>query len=86
MDLDFEIGEVVEIKGQVYMFGRLLDEGNFVLSEGSSLGGVEIEQWTEQPRVLDERSQQRKDVFAFVLKKGEDRTKLHKGKTVVLRP
>lgn len=73
----FEVVRVLEIHGRVYVFARLLDRSaRFSVSAGTTLGDCQVEPWLEIPRALDERGQQRPDLFAFCLSDQSDQQRL----------
>jgi hypothetical protein len=47
------------------VIAQQLDEGNFTVAKGSTLGGVELTPTLDMPRSLDSDGNQRKDVFVF---------------------
>jgi hypothetical protein len=67
-----------------YVFARTLESSDFRLTQGSQIGGVPIEAFLSQPRVLKKDGTPDLDVFAFVLKHEDDREKLSVGSEVTL--
>ncbi len=67
-----------------YVFARMLGDANFTLTQSSQLGGVPIEMFLSQPRVLKKDGSPGMEVFAFVLKNEDDRPKLSVGSEVLL--
>ncbi len=84
MAVQFEIETVVNITNRGYfVFARGLNPGqNFSVVNKSFLGGVELTKYVDIPRALNDKGEQRYDLFVFELKKDEDSTKL-KPKTIV---
>jgi len=84
MAVQFEIEAVFKITNRgYYVFARQLTSGqNFVVTDKSFLGGVELAKYLDIPRALDGQGEQRYDLFAFALKNDEDSLKL-KPKTFV---
>jgi hypothetical protein len=48
------------------------------------LDNIPVEKFIDIPRAIDENGEQRPDIFAFILKKQEDKDKLTKGQLVIL--
>ena len=67
MALLFEIISVSTIYNRdQYIFARYLDGAvNFKIKKGATLGGIPIHNYLEIPRVTDEQSEPRLDVFVF---------------------
>lgn len=86
MNATFEIEEIIRITNRGYfVLGRIQESGiNCQITENSKLGNVEIEKFMDIPRVLDEKGNQRLDLFAFKLKNRSDKSKLFKGQIVEL--
>jgi hypothetical protein len=84
MAVQFEIESVSKITNRGYFaFARQLTSGqNFVVTDKSFLGGVELTKYLDIPRAINDKGEQRYDLFVFHLKNEEDNNKL-KPKTVV---
>jgi len=84
MAVQFEIESVIKITNRGYfVFATQLTPGqNFVVTDKSFLGGVELTKYLDIPRATDDKGEQRYDLFVFHLKNEEDNNKL-KPKTVV---
>ena len=81
----FQIEYLLSIKDKVYVFAKYITEDvNFYLSDSSYSGECPIEKWMEIPRAHDDDGNLRNDLFAFVLKDGNDRNKIIKGEIVEL--
>jgi hypothetical protein len=63
---DLEIIQVVDIKthGQV-IFARLIADSNLTIKEGSAINDIPLLPFLDIPRMIDEKGQQRLNVFAF---------------------
>ena len=67
MILTFEIMHVYFLhnRGQ-FIFARLLEGGvDFEVRDGAVFGGVPIYNYVDMPRLIDDNSEQRLDVFVF---------------------
>ena len=85
MDILFEIESVFKVSNIGYFIGtRLLSDLNFRLTNNPRLGGVEITDWFDIPRSVDEKGRQRQGIFIFQFKNSEDREKLEQGQIVEL--
>ena len=88
MDTFFEIESVFKLtnRNTVVVFARLLNssEADWRVTDNSQLGDVEIEPFLEIPRALDKNGDCRLDLFAFKLKRSEDKDKLQTGQVVEL--
>ena len=84
MAVQLEIESVFKITNRGYfVLARQLTPGqNFVVTDKSFLGGVELTKYLDIPRATDDKGEQRYDLFAFHLRNDEDNDKL-KPKTVV---
>lgn len=84
----FEIENVFKITNRgYYVFARqLATRQNFVVTDKSFLGGVELEKYLDMPRKLDDKGEQRNDLFAFQIKNGQDNSKLKQKAIVELIP
>lgn len=83
--MKFQIEQIVAIKGKAYLLTKCQTlKPNFKLSDSSFLGEVEIENWFDIPRALDESGNQRLDVFAFVLKNEMDKNRVKEGQILLL--
>lgn len=84
----FEIENVFQITNRgYYVFARQLAIGqNFVVTDKSFLGGVELGKYLDIPRALDDKGEQRNDLFAFQIKNDEDNSKLKPKAVVELIP
>lgn len=80
----FRVERVIELRGDVTVFVRTLDEGDFILSETPRLGGVEIRRQVLQPRALTGEGKPDLTIFAFQLVTASDRRRLSDGQTVDL--
>jgi len=84
MPVQFEIESIFKITNRGYfVLARHLNQGqDFVVTDKSFLGGVELAKYLDIPRATNDKGEQRYDLFAFHLKNDEDNSKL-KPKTVV---
>lgn len=84
----FEIENVFKITNRgYYVFARQLAAGqNFVVTDKSFLGGVELGKYLDMPRALDYKGEQRNDLFAFQIKNDQDNSKLKPKEVVELIP
>ena len=84
----FEIENVFRITNRgYYVFARQLVTGqNFVVTDKSFLGGVELGKYLDIPRALDDKGKQRNDLFAFQIKSDQDNSKLKPKEVVELIP
>ena len=80
----FRVEQVIELRGDVTVFARQLDEGDFVLSETPRLGSTEIRRQVLQPRALTGDGKPDLRIFAFQLVTASDRLRLSNGQTVDL--
>jgi hypothetical protein len=81
----FEIESVFTVTDRgVVVLARWLGPQSFASLSGATLGGVPIEPWTDIPRKLGLDGQPRLDLFAFVLRRPEDRPRLVPGERVLL--
>ena len=72
------------VDDDVYVFARQLEPGSFTLTDDSTLGGVAIRRWLEQPRKVRDDGSLDTEVFAFVLRNPDDRERFHEGLEVDL--
>lgn len=88
MAVRFEVEAVVPIKERgVHVLAKSLVDGiDFHIPRGSTLGGVELENFLDVPRAADAHGNQRTDLFAFKLKEGATGEQFVKGAVVELRP
>lgn len=84
MAVQLEIESVFNITNRGYfVLAKQLTPGqNFVVTNKSFLGGIELTKYLDIPRATDDKGEQRYDLFAFHLKNDEDNNKL-KPQTVV---
>lgn len=84
----FEIENVFKITNRgYYVFARQLATGqNFVVTDKSVLGSVEIGKYLDMPRALDDKGEVRNDLFAFQIKNDQDSSKLKPKNVVELIP
>ena len=67
------------------VFARCLEmEESFEVTDHSSLGGIEISKYLDQPRKIDKDGKPKLDVFAFLIKYKKDVDKLKEGQIVEL--
>lgn len=87
MSYQFQIESIFKLKARnkICVFARLLGKNDFKLSEQSTLGNVDIENWLDIPQQTDDDGNPRTDLFAFLLKKNNDRNRLSPGKIVELK-
>jgi hypothetical protein len=65
--LEFEIIQVLDLKerGQ-YIFARQVQpEQDFTVRPGTYLGSIELDEYLEMPRALDDKCFQQNDLFTF---------------------
>lgn len=88
MPVQFKIESIFDVanNGCFVLAQHLLPGQNFVVTQRSFLGGVEIKKSLDQPRSLDENGQPRKDLFAFQLKNKWDKDRLDIDTVVDLVP
>jgi hypothetical protein len=88
MLVQFEIESVFKITNRGYFVSarHLIPEQNFLITDKSFLGGVELNKYLDVPRAINDKGEQRSDLFAFHLKNDEDRTKLTPMTIVALIP
>ncbi len=80
--MKFKIEQIITIKNKAYLVTKSQDANvNFILSDHSFLGDVEIENWFDIPRAVDENGDQRTDIFAFALKHEAHKEKIRQGQT-----
>jgi hypothetical protein len=84
--LEFKIEQVLDLKelGQFIFAKQVEPEVNFSVKAGTYLGDIELEEYLDMPRALDEKGQQRNDLFIFKPKQQVDKAKLNKGMIVKL--
>ena len=84
MPVQFEIESVIKITNRGYfVFARHLTPGQtFVVTNKSFFGGVELTKYLDIPRAINDKGEQRFDLFTFHLKNEEDNSKL-RPKTIV---
>jgi hypothetical protein len=84
MAVQFEIESVIKVtnRGYYVLARRLISGQNFVVTDKSFLGGVELTKYLDIPRATNEKGEQRQDLFSFNIKNDDDNSKL-KPKTVV---
>jgi hypothetical protein len=81
----FEIESVFTVSGRgVVVLARWLGPQSFASLGDATLGGVPIEPRTDIPRKLGLDGQPRIDLFAFLLRRPEDRTRFVPGERVLL--
>ena len=84
----FEIENIFKLtnRNKIIVFARLLEPnlGEWRVTDKSKIGGVEIEPFLDMPRALDKNGNPRLDLFAFILKKTEDKDKFQTGRVVEL--
>ena len=88
MAVQFEIESVIKVtnRGYYVLAKRLSAEQNFVVTDKSFLGGVELTKYLNIPRATNEKGEQRHDLFAFHIKNEEDNSKLKPKAVVELVP
>lgn len=88
MSVQLEIESVFKITNRGYfVLARQLTPGqNFVVTDKSFLGGVELTKYLDIPRATNDKGEQRLDLFAFHLKNDEDNNKLKPNTVVELTP
>lgn len=70
---------------QYYVFAKCLEmEQDFVLTDHSRLGGIEISNYLSQPRALDQSGKPRRDILTFKIRHKIDGEKLQAGQIVEL--
>lgn len=84
MAVQFEIESVIKVSGRGYfVLARQVSPGqNFVVTDESFLGDVELSKYLDVPRATNDKGGQRHNLFAFRLKNDEDNSTL-KPMTVV---
>jgi hypothetical protein len=87
MPVQLEIETVFKItnRGQYVIVKRLDPKQNFYVTKKSFLGGVELAEYLDIPRALDENGDQR-DIVALQLKNPEDAVKLIPNSIVEIIP
>lgn len=71
--MKFQVEYIFEYQ-HVYILARSLERQGFSLSATSTLGGVPIQRWVDQPRKLHPDGTPDLDVYAFVLQHNDDKT------------
>lgn len=82
--MKFRVEQSIELRGDVIVFVRKLDESDFVLSENPRLAGVGVRRQVSQPRALTADGTPDLAVFAFHLVAAGDRSRLTIGQIVEL--
>lgn len=83
--MKFQIEQIFSIKDKTYLLTKSQDTNvNFKLSDNSFLGDIEIENWFDIPRAIDDNGNQRIDTFAFVLKYEADKERIKEGEILGL--
>ena len=72
----FKIEYILNLHGKTCLFARQLDKSNFIINEGSTIGGVPLESSLSQPRKLLENGKPDLDIFSLFLKNKNDIDKL----------
>ncbi len=87
MILEFEIDHVFKkvTRHSPHLIARLLNNGDFQLTECSTFGGFELKA-VSMPRALDDEGNPRFDIFAINLKDKSKREHFRKGQIVQLIP
>jgi hypothetical protein len=87
MKVKLEIEGIFKVtdRGLFVIAKRLEPKVNFYITKKSFLGGVELMEFLDIPRSIDENGEQR-DVVALQIKNTEDASRLIKGTTVDLEP
>jgi len=81
----FEVESVFTVTGRgVVVLARWLGPQSFASLSGATLHGVSIEPWTDIPRQQGPDGQPRLDLFAFVLRRPEDRPRFVPGERILL--
>jgi hypothetical protein len=80
--LRFQIEYITDDKRRPYLFARQLDEGDFALTEASTLGGVRLKPVLTQPRALTPEGKPDRDLFTFCPASAADLKTLHVGQIV----
>jgi hypothetical protein len=84
--LEFEIVQIVDVREkEQYIYAKQIGQGNdFIIKSGAYLGDIELEEYLDVPRALDDQGQQRQNLFVFKTKQQIDKAKLRKGMIVKL--
>ncbi|MFT3823956.1 MAG: hypothetical protein QM731_08545 [Chitinophagaceae bacterium] len=87
MNIKLEIEKVFNVisRGQFVVAKRIDPKTNFYITKKSFLGGVELMEFLDIPRYIDENGNQR-DIVALQLKYSQDAIKLPNGLIVELEP
>lgn len=88
MSVQFEIESIVSIANRgYYVLARHLIPGQeFHITCKSFLGDVELVDYIDIPRAINEKGEQRTDLFSFHIKNPEDNKKLAKNQIAELLP
>jgi hypothetical protein len=86
MAAKFVIEGIFKITNRGYFISaKLIDNNlNFKVTKNSQIGEVEITDWFDIPRALDENGKQRLDFFIIQMKNTDDKEKLKEGQIVEL--
>lgn len=89
MKIEFEIENIIEVgdTNKVYILAKLLNTRlDWKLTDESAIGQVQIEKWCDSPRAINNDGDLRLDLFSFVLKNNDDKTKLKVNQIAELIP
>jgi hypothetical protein len=86
MNHQFKIESIFKLKAsnKTCVFAQVIGSNDFKLTEKSTLGNIQIENWLDIPKANDEDGNPRTDLFAFLLKENNDKNKLRPGDIVEL--
>jgi hypothetical protein len=84
--LEFQIVQILNVENDIqYIFAKQIEPGhNFTIKAGIYLGNVELDEYLDMPRDLDDKEQQRQDLFIFKPKYRIDKSRLINGMIVRL--
>ena len=87
MNPTFQIESIFDIggKGKFLALNPLNGKMDFQLTDYSTIDGIRIKNFFEIPRVLDDKGNQRLDIFVFQLENVLDAEKLTEGQNVSLK-
>ena len=86
MPVLFKIEHIFTSIDRTILAECLEKDKNFYVTKNMRLGTVELEEWFEIPRALDQNGRPRYDLFVFKMKNKQDVAKLKAGDVVQLLP
>lgn len=77
--IEVSIDAVVNAGSEVHVIFSVTHQGNWEVTEDSTLGGIPIRPWLSQPRALDDDGKPRHDVFNVILAENADPSSIKVG-------